>query len=75
MSSYNELNSFAGDNSSIMSSADCIRQTTKVHNISEPHSTGQSTIPSSISKYPFSNSHHSTKTWKTDNKGKDLYID
>jgi hypothetical protein len=52
-----------------------MRQTTKVHNISKAHSTGQSTISSSISKYPFSSSHYSTKTWETDNKGKDLYID
>ena len=75
MTSYNELNSFLGDNSTIMSSADCIRQTTKVHNISKAHSMGQSKISSTISKYPFSSSHHSTKTWNTDNKGKDLYID
>ena len=75
MTSYNELNSFLGDNSPIMSSADCIRQTTKVHNISKAHSMGQSTISSSISKYPFSSSHYGTKTWETDNKGKDLYID
>jgi hypothetical protein len=66
MTSYNELNSFLGDNSTIMSSADCIRQTAKVHNISKAHS---------ISRYSFSSSHHSTKTWKTDNKGEDLYID
>ena len=75
MTSYNELNSFLVDNSTTMSSADCIRQTTKVHNISKAHSMGQSTVSSSISRYPFSSSHHSTKTWKTDNKGKDLYID
>ena len=75
MTSYNELNSFLVDNSTTMSSADCIRQTTKVHNISKAHSMGKSTVSSSISRYPFSSSHHSTKTWKTDNKGKDLYID
>jgi hypothetical protein len=75
MTSYNELNSFLVDNSPIMSSADCIHQTTKVNNISKAHSMGQSTISSSMSKYPFSSSHHSTKTWNTDNKGKDLYID
>jgi hypothetical protein len=75
MTSYNELNSFLGDNSTIMSSADCIGQTTNVYNISKAHSIGQSTISSSISRYPFSSSHHSIKTLKTDNKGKDLYID
>jgi hypothetical protein len=75
MTSYNELNSFLVDNSTTMSSADCKRQTTKVHNIPDPHSTGHSTISSSISRYPFSSSHHSTKTWKTNNKGGDLYIE
>ena len=75
MTSYNEFNSFLVDNSTTMSSADCIRQTTKVHNLSKAHSMGQSTISSSILRYPFSSSHHSTKTWKTDNKGEDLYID
>jgi hypothetical protein len=74
MISYNEFNSFVVDNSTTMSSADCIRQTT-VHNISKAHSMGQSTVSSSISRYSFSSSHHSTKTWKTDNKDKDLYID
>ena len=75
MTSYNELNSLLVDNSTTMSSADCLRQTTKVHNISKAHSMEQSTVSSSISRYLFSSSHHSTKTWKTDNKGKDLYID
>ena len=75
MTSYNELNSFLVDNSTTMSSADCIHQTTKVHNISKAHSMGQSTISSSISSYPFSSSHHSTNLWKTDNKGENLYID
>ena len=61
-----------------MSSADCIRQTTKVHNMSKAHSMGQSTISSSISRYPFSSStryHLSTETLKMDSKGEDLYID
>ena len=75
MTSYNELNSLLGDNSPIMSSADCKRKTTKVHNISKAHSMGKSTISSSISKFPFVSIHHSTKAWNTDTKGKDLYID
>ena len=61
-----------------MSSADCIRQTTKVHNKYKEHSTGQSTISSSISRYPVSSStlyHLSTETLKMDSKGEDLYID
>jgi hypothetical protein len=32
MTSYNKFNSFLADNSTTMSSADCIRQTTKVIN-------------------------------------------
>ena len=52
----------------MLSQADCIRQTTNVHNTSEPQSIGETTVSSSISR--FAQYHHSTATWKTVNKGK-----
>jgi hypothetical protein len=67
-----EFNSFLVDNSTMLSQADCIRQTTNVHNTSQPHSIGETTVSSSISTFTGrTQHHHSTEIRKTVDKGKD----
>ena len=56
----------------MLSQADCIRQTTNVHNTSQPHSIGETTVSSSISTFTGrTQHHHSTEIRKTVDKGKD----
>jgi hypothetical protein len=61
-------------NSTIMSSRDCKSQTTNIYNLSKPHTKGETTVSSSVSRYAqqFYNrthNHYSTEALSTVNTG------